>query len=284
MPGPPGSTAKPRVMPRERLGAPSSSHDPAEEPRERPGMPDSMFLKRAVWGKWRDHWDKNRNLIEPPPIHMAAGYDVIIWRDHDSMAVRGSKWMTAITRHGHDQYNVPRDQSGYIKITDMQTRGTSKQLFEYFPCPQALIDVVEQNPKRRFELKIENEELYSCALQGHSSTASSTVQLEHMMQPVTLDSLPPICVHGTYSHVIENIMEQGLWPGGPDGVRAANHFATSLPKDRNRVISGLRKADYRSFLDLRSWFEDRWEAYMSENDVVCIQEVILPAYFCVSCG
>ncbi len=146
MPGPPGSTAKPKPKPRERRGGSSSSQDPAVEPRERPGMPESLFLKRAVWGNWRAHWDARGRLLEPPPIH-AAGYGTTNWHDHDSFAVRGSKWLTAITRHGHDKYNVPRDRNGYVKVTDLQTKGTHQQFYNYFPCPQAWTDAVEQIQK-----------------------------------------------------------------------------------------------------------------------------------------
>jgi len=101
------------------------------------------------------------------------------------------------------------------------------------------------------------------------------------MTPVRPDSaLPVLCVHFTERTHLEDIMRDGLIPGGPAHVRQHVHFATSTEYG----FTTLREKASRThgvaiFLDLGKWIDNGNPACLTAADVVCIPETVNSSYF-----
>ena len=118
---------------------------------------------------------------------------------------------------------------------------------------------------------------YVRAVQGHSVSSSPTAA----MTKITENNLPNNAVHGTHISAAQQIVMQGMIPGGStdSSDRQANHFATTLPNDLSHVVSGYKSgSSVCIFFDLAAWIEDGYEAYLSPNDVICVFRPIQPKY------
>ena len=70
-----------------------------------------------------------------------------------------------------------------------------------------------------------------------------------------------------------------MMPGGPQRVRAAAHFAVSLPGDTGRIVSGFRTGSIIFILfDLIRCLRYGRKAYRSANNVICIYEDMSTSY------
>ena len=70
-----------------------------------------------------------------------------------------------------------------------------------------------------------------------------------------------------------------MMPGGPQRVRAAVHFAVSLPGDPERIVSVFKTGPrIYNFFDLIRWLRDGRKANRSANNVIRVYEDISTSY------
>lgn len=104
------------------------------------------------------------------------------------------------------------------------------------------------------------------ANQGHSI---KTVDSAALLQPITLEqgNIPPTVVHGTYLAVWPSIEASG---GLKRMSRNHVHFATALPEDTAREVSGIRRdSELLVYVDVEASLREggiSW--WISENGVV----------------
>ena len=155
---------------------------------------------------------------------------------------------------------------GFCKLDDVLTLRRFKRL----QCTvREIEEVVKDNGKQRFELKVEHHVLLIRAEQGHSI---KDVHDEELLRRLDLSDkdLPHCRVHGTYWRHFESIKAEGLRAGGGQIHKHRNHvhFASCEPGD-NRVISGMRhNCDIGIWIDLRKALKDGVPFYMSANEVI----------------
>lgn len=134
---------------------------------------------------------------------------------------------------------------------------------------------VSDNAKQRFAMKAapdaptppsdtDPSQYLIRANQGHSI---ASVASENLLKPLTLDTLPPTIVHGSYYALYPLILESG-------GLKAMSrnqiHFSIGLPEDReSNVISGMRNdAELLFYVDAAKAMRDDVKWWISDNGVV----------------
>ncbi|KAG6808116.1 hypothetical protein H0H93_000553, partial [Arthromyces matolae] len=85
--------------------------------------------------------------------------------EKDPPAVRLSKTMSWLLRHGAKSEGLPMRPDGYVKVRDLLENGRIKSLQLDF---SALQEVVKTDSKQRFDLKEDLGEWWIKANQGHS--------------------------------------------------------------------------------------------------------------------
>lgn len=113
--------------------------------------------------------------------------------------VRASKFMSLVLRHRPDKIGLALDANGWAKVADLVTCSRNGGLAL---SVELIREVVETNDKKRFVLSEDGERIR--AAQGHSIT----VDLE-----LTPQEPPELLYHGTPSHAVESIRQQGLLKG-----------------------------------------------------------------------
>jgi len=136
--------------------------------------------------------------------------------------------------------------------------------------------IVESSDKKRFNLSYENNIWLIGANQGHSKNIGNQIDDNKLLEPVT-KSLN-LCVHGTYSNVIDQIKAIGLSRMEQTHI----HFATDYPNS-DKVISGAR-SNSDVFVEINMDLAMRYgiKFYKSANGVILtegIEGIILPKYF-----
>lgn len=126
-----------------------------------------------------------------------------------------------------------------------------------------IVQVVENNNKQRFALKVENGLNYIRANQGHSIKHVDALELTRI---TSREDLPgdKLVIHGTYMAAWKLIRHQGLSKMKRNHI----HFAIGEPGSVH-VISGIRRnVEVLIYINLEKALEDGYEFYLSNNHTV----------------
>ena len=129
--------------------------------------------------------------------------------------VKSSKALSWLLRHGAAKEGLTISSEGWVKVDDILKKKSFKTLDKSF-----IEKIVNNCPKKRFALKVENEALYIRANQGHTMTDINP-DLETITDPDELITV----IHGTYFHCWNSIKSNGL----SKMKRQHIHFASGLP-------------------------------------------------------
>lgn len=180
-----------------------------------------------------------------------------------------SKTLSWILRHGLNELAIPYDSAGYARLSDvLNQRGLNKVTLEHIE------QVVNDNDKKRFDLKLVDGQYYIRANQGHSSAVAANMDPEIIYTLLTPETAPETVVHGTTLDAYNLIKNEGLKPMS----RSHVHFAIGLPSDSG-VISGMRQSsEVLIFIDVQKALQDGIKFYISKNKVVLCNG-LQPKYF-----
>ncbi|KAG5726138.1 putative tRNA 2'-phosphotransferase [Termitomyces sp. T112] len=191
--------------------------------------------------------------------------------ERDSPAVRLSKTISWLLRHGAKNERLPMRPDGYVKVKDLMENLKGKGQDIDF---SGLQELVKADSKKRYDLKEDSGDWWIRANQGHSMEA---VKLE--LQPVlSLKDIPTgVAVHGTTRQAWKLIAQEGL----SKMTRNHIHFAQGIPG--NGVISGMRSSSQiLIFLDVPKALDAGIKFFLSDNGVVLSEGqdgLILPDFF-----
>ncbi|CAD8120678.1 unnamed protein product [Paramecium sonneborni] len=192
-------------------------------------------------------------------------------KKRDSPLVQQSKTMSYLLRHGAQKEGIPIRQDGFVLVQDLINWPTMAKLKANL---QSIRNVVDNNDKKRFELKEIDGQLYIRCVQGHTIEINEEELLEKIVDP----SQFPVIVHGTYFKAWDLIKDSGL----NRMARQHIHFAVGLPGD-DAVISGMRNTcEVIIQVDMEKAMKAGIEFYVSKNGVVLssgIGGVIAPQFF-----
>ena len=187
--------------------------------------------------------------------------------------VKISKTMSWVLRHGLNELGLVPDELGRIPLTRLMEQEQMKQIGA---TRDIVLEVIKSNDKKRFMLDVVNGVEMVGANQGHSKEIGDKIDNEKLMVKIT--NPIDLCVHGTYSNVIDEIKNTGLKIMS----RTHIHFASGYP-DNKKVISGARtNSNVFIELDMGKAIEDGIIFYLSSNGVILsngINGVIESKYF-----
>lgn len=168
-----------------------------------------------------------------------------------------SKSMSYILRHKAQDFGIPIDASGFVKVDDL----LKAQPVRKFKADYEMIkDVVELDKKGRYELK-DSDSLMIRAVQGHSM---KIVKNEEALEQISNIWRYPIIVHGTYEDAWMKIKETGLNRMS----RNAIHFSIGYSKAEH-VKSGMRNSCdvFIEINAIRAYYENI-KFFCSKNRVI----------------
>lgn len=191
-------------------------------------------------------------------------------QNHNEKLSRNLSW---VLRHGAIKEGLKISAGGFVAIDEilqyLQSNGHKDITFEQIE------DVVENNDKKRFELKKENNCMFIRATQGHSM---KEVETEELLKLIEEPEEYPVVIHGTFWKFWKLIKEQGL----KRMTRNHIHFAPGMPKEQG-VISGMRgNCDVIIQIDLAGAMKDGIKFFVSSNNVILtegVDGVLIPKYF-----
>lgn len=125
-----------------------------------------------------------------------------------------SKFLSYVLRHHPESIGLTLDTNGWVDVDILlqQAAQHNRPISREF-----LQQVVEQNSKKRFTLSEDGRQIR--AAQGHS-----TAQVNLSFAPVTP---PEILYHGTASHFVASILQEGLRSGSRHHVHLSADVATA---------------------------------------------------------
>lgn len=184
-----------------------------------------------------------------------------------------SKTISWILRHGINELGLFIDEKGRITLEQLLN---IKQIKKLNATESIIRNIVDTNDKQRFNLEEVNGIWMIGANQGHSKDIGSKIDntqlMELIIEPVEL------CIHGTYSNIIEEIKKYGLKIMS----RTHIHFAIDYPSN-DKIISGARKsANVFLELDMKLAMDDGIKFFLSKNGVILSDGIcgtIEPKYF-----
>ncbi|MES1907534.1 MAG: hypothetical protein MHM6MM_000637 [Cercozoa sp. M6MM] len=177
-----------------------------------------------------------------------------------SKAEKLSRTLSKILRHKAAELGLEMSADGYTPVEDVLALHDLQRLKATFADVRECVDT---NEKKRFGLKQEDGVWYIRAHQGHTMTH---VKSHELLTPVTLDTAPNLCVHGTYFKSWPLIRDTGLRSMSRNNV----HFAPGDKiKGDGAVISGMRaSADIYIYVDIKQAIRDGVPFFISGNDVL----------------
>lgn len=182
-----------------------------------------------------------------------------------------SKSLSWILRHGLIDLELNVDSAGFICIDELLSLPQMKDIsFEMIK------KVVDENEKKRFELKQYGTKYFIRASQGHSKDMENIIDDNKLLKKITTPL--PICIHGTNKKAWTTIQKDGLKVMN----RMHIHFTSKLPNDKT-IISGMRNdCNVIIYIDMNKAMNDGIEFFMSSNEVILSKGnngVIEPKYF-----
>ncbi|GBN29967.1 tRNA 2'-phosphotransferase 1 [Araneus ventricosus] len=184
--------------------------------------------------------------------------------------IKLSKSLSWLLRHGADSQGVILDEGGFM---DVQKVLNLKQ-FKNFTVDD-IKRVVEQNEKKRFTLRCNENCLQIRANQGHTLKVDD----DALLNLLTEEDVPQVVYHGTYLSKLKNIKLKGLSKMKRNHI----HFTPRFPGDGS-VISGMRSScEVVIGVDTLRAMKDGFKFYKSDNEVILCpgnhNGVIPPNYF-----
>ncbi|ROT35726.1 hypothetical protein SODALDRAFT_283088 [Sodiomyces alkalinus F11] len=205
-----------------------------------------------------------------------------------------SKALSRLLRHQADNAGIKLDAGGWAPLDKVLAHGPIRSLKV---TVEDIVNVITTSDKTRFAMKTANPSASSPssspAPPSEDSTATSmrmpdpsadpadwliranqghsikTVDSAALLRPITLEegNIPPSVFHGTYLAVWPAIEASGgLKRMGRNHV----HFATALPEDAAREVSGMRRdSELLVYVDIEASLREggiSW--WISENGVV----------------
>ncbi|KAI5825178.1 hypothetical protein K523DRAFT_313884 [Schizophyllum commune Tattone D] len=151
--------------------------------------------------------------------------------EKDSPAVRLSKTLSYILRHGAQKEGIPIRPDGYVKVDDLLA---NNRLKSQAVTLERIQQIVKDDAKQRYDLVLEQPDTWLIkANQGHSL---QTVKLE--LKPILSRADIPtgVAVHGTMNQAWQSISKEGL------SKMKRNHIHLAQGKGGKDVISGMRRS------------------------------------------
>ncbi|GAW09278.1 trna phosphotransferase 1 [Lentinula edodes] len=190
----------------------------------------------------------------------------------DSPAVRLSKTLSWLLRHGAQSEGLAMRADGYVKVIDLLENPKIKsQALDLTGLQQ----IVNADSKKRYSLVCEDDIWWIKANQGHSIKA---VKLD--LKPIlTVEDIPSrTAVHGTTKMAWQSISSQGL------SKMSRNHIHLAQGVSGNNVISGMRKScDIFIFINIPKALAAGITFFLSDNGVVLTEGndkgFLEPAFF-----
>lgn len=169
----------------------------------------------------------------------------------DNISVKISKKLSYYLRHGLIKHNIPHDSNGFVNINDIFKLDS---IFDNIDI-ELINQIVSNDSKNRFELKIVNNNIYIRANQGHSSgNLKDDNMLEILKKPIEG------CFHGTYKKNLESIKKYGL----SKMKRKHIHIAESMD-----AKSGKRNnCNLIIYINMKLAMDDGIRFYKSSNGVI----------------
>jgi 2'-phosphotransferase len=177
---------------------------------------------------------------------------------------RLSRTLVWLLRHGAVRNRIPISSNGYVSLERVFKMN---QFLNY-----TLNDVqyvVDNNDKKRFDLKQENGKYYIRANQGHSCEVASKIDQEKIFTKLT-EPLRDIVSHGTSYEKYDSIKISGL----KRKKRSHIYFAVLddfVPGCEDEKIR--HNTEVLIFLNMKLAMSDGIEFYISQNNVVQSQGV-----------
>lgn len=169
-----------------------------------------------------------------------------------------SKFLSLVLRHQPETIGIQLDAEGWTDVSILlQQMSKHRNPLKL----QELIEVVENNDKKRFQLSEDHSTIR--AVQGHSSTQ---VQREYLaMTP------PDMLYHGTATRFIDSILEKGLISGQRHHVHLSADLITATKV-------GQRHGKVLIFkVNTQQMHQDGFKFYQAENGV-WLTEQVAPYY------
>ncbi|KAJ3874272.1 KptA family-domain-containing protein [Lentinula edodes] len=190
----------------------------------------------------------------------------------DSPAVRLSKTLSWLLRHGAQGEGLAMRADGYVKVIDLLENPKIKsQALDLAGLQQ----IVNADSKQRYSLVCEDDIWWIKANQGHSIKA---VKLD--LKPIlTVEDIPSrTAVHGTTKMAWQSISSQGL------SKMTRNHIHLAQGVTGNNVISGMRNScDIFIFINVPKALAAGITFFLSDNGVVLTEGndkgFLEPAFF-----
>ncbi|KAM0286307.1 hypothetical protein ACHAQH_001038 [Verticillium albo-atrum] len=199
-----------------------------------------------------------------------------------------SKALSRLLRHQAENAGVKLDEGGWAQVDDVLAYGPIRSLKVTLPDIRSVID---NSDKTRFAVKPNpatnpaldetstNPSHYLIrANQGHSIKLDSAA----LLTPITAaaGNIPATVFHGTFLAVWPAIEATGgLKRMGRNHV----HFATALPEDTRKEVSGMRRdAEVLVYVDVEAALQEGIQWWISDNGVVLTEgneEGMVPAKF-----
>lgn len=189
----------------------------------------------------------------------------------DSPAVRDSKTLAWILRHGAKAEGIAMRPDGYVLVADLIQNHRLRDL-DF----ASLEKLVKNDHKERYSLMCESGVWFIRANQGHSM---KTVQME--LQPITSAADIAMAVHGTTREAWRSISTQGLSKMKRNHIHLAQGIAGQTGQN---VISGMRQSSQiLIYIDVQKALDSGLKFFLSTNGVVLSEGdengFIAPEYF-----
>jgi putative RNA 2'-phosphotransferase len=171
----------------------------------------------------------------------------------DKSLVRFSKFLSLVLRHDPSRIGLRIEEAGWADVEELLAGANRAGV----PLTRELLQqVVEQNDKRRFALSPDGRRIR--ASQGHS------IPVDLQLEAVTP---PDFLYHGTASHVLDSIREDGLIAG------KRNHVHLSIDRETARAVGKRHGRPVVLSIRARVMERDGYSFYRSANGVWLTQNV-----------
>lgn len=142
--------------------------------------------------------------------------------------IRISKALSKLLRHSAQTEGLKIDSDGYVNLNDVLNH-------RFIKSNHATIEdikrIVETNNKKRFNLKLINNQYYICALQGHTIDKIQSTELIELQND---DQWPQFIIHGTLRKTLPLISKSN---GISRMKRNHIHFSYSIPPKFKKFIT-----------------------------------------------
>lgn len=156
--------------------------------------------------------------------------------------VQLSKFLSLLLRHKPEILNLNMDKHGFVRLSELLQKIKEKPRWQWVDRKR-IEKVLNQDPKRRFEVQTRKNHLYVRATYGHSETLPITIHY-----PSVQPSHP--LYHGTQQRKLESIMETGLQPMSRKYVHLSANVEDALKvANRRKGSTIILKIKAKSFIE-----------------------------------